>query len=380
MSGKVKRICFLISDTGGGHRAAARAIAAALELRYPGEFSFDQIDVFREYTPSPWRYAPEIYPRWIRYSPRSYGLVLWWGGDVLMQGPLRVDGSLRFMRHRFQRLLDDHSPEVLVVLHGAFTRFVVVAREALGVSIPIVTVVTDLAKPHRGWYHPRVDRCLVPCEPAYRRGLAVGVPRERLRIVGHPAHPKFAMCKASREEARRNLGWDEKLPAVLLLGGGEGMGGLGEIAQAIDAAQTGVHLAVVCGRNERLQEKLTSRNWHGPVDIYGFVDGMEVMMRAADLLITKAGPGTIAEAAILGLPMIIYGAIPLQETPNARYVVERGAGLYTRRPQEIARLVARMFGPEDDTLLRLGIGVRRIARPNAAFEIAGEVAMVTGVR
>ncbi len=376
----MKRIGFLISDTGGGHRAAARAIAAALELRYPGEFSFDQIDVFREYTPSPWRYAPEIYPRWIRYSPRSYGLVLWWGGDVLMQGPLRVDGALRFMRHRFQRLFDDHAPEVIVVLHGAFTRFAVVSREAIGVSIPIVTVVTDLAKPHLGWYHPRVDRCLVPCVPAYRRGLAAGVPRERLRLAGHPAHPKFAMYKASKEEARRNLGWDEEEPTALLLGGGEGMGRLGEIARAIDAARTGVHLAVVCGRNERLRDELTSRDWHGPTDIYGFVDDMEVVMRAADLLITKAGPGTIAEAAILGLPMIVYGAIPLQETPNARYVVENGAGLYARRPREIARLVRRMFSPGDDTLLRLGIGVQRIARPNAVFEIADEIASVADMR
>ncbi len=370
------RIGFLISDTGGGHRAAARAIAAALELRYPGEFSFDYIDFFREYTPPPFRYAPEIYPRWIRYSPRSYGIVLWLGGDMLMQGPLKVDGAFRLMRSRFRRLLDEHAPEVLVVLHGAFTRFAVVARDSLGVDIPIVTVVTDLAKPHLGWYHPRVDRCLVPCEPAYRRALAAGVAQEKLRIVGHPAHPKFALYKTGKKEARRAIGWDADVPTVLLLGGGDGMGKIGEIARAIDASRSNVHLAVVCGRNKALEERLKSARWHGPTSIYGFVNNMEVMMRASDLLITKAGPGTIAEAAIMGIPLILYGAIPLQETPNARYVVENGAGLYIKRPQHIAQLVKRVFKPNDDTLLRLSIGVNRIAHPDASFNIADEISNV----
>ncbi len=243
-------------------------------------------------------------------------------------------------------------------------------------DIPIVTVVTDLAKPHLGWYHPRVDRCLVPCEPAYRRALAAGVAQEKLRIVGHPAHPKFALYKTGKKEARRAIGWDADVPTVLLLGGGDGMGKIGEIARAIDASRSNVHLAVVCGRNKALEERLKSARWHGPTSIYGFVNNMEVMMRASDLLITKAGPGTIAEAAIMGIPLILYGAIPLQETPNARYVVENGAGLYIKRPQHIAQLVKRVFKPNDDTLLRLSIGVNRIAHPDASFNIADEISNV----
>ena len=377
----MNKVGFLISDTGGGHRAAARAIAAALELQYPREFSFDYIDVFREYTPPPWRYAPQIYPRWIRYSPRSYGVILWWGGDVLMRGPLRRDMPLRVMRARFRRLLDEHTPDIIVVLHGAFPRFVAAARDALKVEVPIITVVTDLAKPHLGWYDPRVDRCLVPCAPAYARGLAAGVPPEKLRIVGHPAHPKFMLYTADKRTARRTLGWNEEIPTVLLLGGGDGMGEIKEIAQAIDAARPEVHLVIICGRNHALQTRLSARVWHVATDVYGFIDNMEVMMRAADLLITKAGPGTIAEAAISGIPMIIYGAIPLQETPNAHYVVKNGAGLYSRRPTEIARLVQKLLSDKNAGMLsRLAAGARRIAQPNAAFAIAEEIAQLTTSR
>ena len=70
----MKRVTFLISDTGGGHRAAARAIESALTHRFPGDFETSYVDVFREYTPPPMRYAPEIYPRWVKESVATYGL------------------------------------------------------------------------------------------------------------------------------------------------------------------------------------------------------------------------------------------------------------------------------------------------------------------
>ncbi len=373
MSGDVKRVGFLISATGGGHKAAADAISAGLEHRYPGRFKFDYIDLFREYTPPPWRYAPEIYPRWVHYNVASYS-AFFWSSERLLRSPLGRDAALaRIARHRIARLMEDHHPDILVVLHGAFTRFAVAARPALGVSIPIITVITDLAKPHLGWYHPGVDRCLVPCEPAYHRGIAAGVPPEKLRIVGHPAHPKFALYTESKTDARQRLGWDKELPTVLLVGGGEGMGRIADTAVAIDRARLGAHLVVVCGHNEALRTRLSARQWHEPTDVYGFVGNMEVMMRAADVLITKAGPGTIAEAAISGLPMILNGAIPLQESPNIGFVVHNHAGVYAKRPERIVAVLQRWL--EDETVrVQYVAGAEKIAYPNAAFTIADEIA------
>ena len=65
----MQRVVFLMSDTGGGHRAAADAIRAALDLRYPEQYAVELVDVYRRYTPFPFKYLPEIYPRWVNYEP-----------------------------------------------------------------------------------------------------------------------------------------------------------------------------------------------------------------------------------------------------------------------------------------------------------------------
>ena len=60
------------------------------------------------------------------------------------------------------------------------------------------------------------------------------------------------------------------------------------------------------------------------VSMQGFVDNMEEWMAACDIVITKAGPGTIAESLIMGLPILLNGFVPCQEAGNVPYVVDNG--------------------------------------------------------
>jgi UDP-N-acetylglucosamine:LPS N-acetylglucosamine transferase len=143
----------------------------------------------------------------VKHSITTYGWYFQFF-DQIMQLPLaRNTLPMLIAEDTVRKLLDDYQPDVIVVLHGAFSRFVMAARYRLGSTIPIITVITDLAKPHVAWYHPSVDRCLVPCKAAYNRGLKLGVPPSKLRLVGPPAHPKFALYQKSRQEARRELNW-----------------------------------------------------------------------------------------------------------------------------------------------------------------------------
>jgi len=370
----MKRIIFLMSDTGGGHRAAGRAIEAALAITHPGQFETHYVDVFREYTPPPMKYAPEIYPKWVKHSIKTYGWYFQFF-DQLMQLPLtRSTLPMLIAEDSVKKLLTDYEPDILIVLHGAFSRFVVGARNRLHFNIPIMTVITDLARPHVAWYHPGVDRCLVPCQEAFTRGVKLGVAPGKMRVVGHPAHPKFTLYRGTKQEARRTLNWTPDRPTILMLGGGEGMGDMEAIADAINRRALDAQLAIVCGRNKALRTALQAVAWNQQTHIYGFVDNIEVMMRAADVLITKAGPGTIAEAAISGLPMILSDAIPYQESPNIGFVVNHQAGVFEPDPEGIAALLARWFSPGDTTLRTLAENTRRIAYPNATFDIASEIA------
>jgi 1,2-diacylglycerol 3-beta-galactosyltransferase len=113
---------------------------------------------------------------------------------------------------------------------------------------------------------------------------------------------------------RQELDLDESLPTVLMVGGGDGMGGIKQIAKALgeklgqSSDSPAYQMVVVCGNNKQAQESLSSQNWGSGVKvrILGFVNNMDEWMNASDALVTKAGPGTIAEASICGLPCMLF--------------------------------------------------------------------------
>jgi 1,2-diacylglycerol 3-beta-galactosyltransferase len=93
-------------------------------------------------------------------------------------------------------------------------------------------------------------------------------------------------------------------------------------------------------------------------------------MRAADFLVTKAGPGTISEALIAGLPMVIYSRLPGQEDGNVTYVVSEGAGVWAPRPEQIVSALQNWIkNPQERT--RVAAACQRLARPQAARQVAG---------
>lgn len=80
---------------------------------------------------------------------------------------------------------------------------------------------------------------------------------------------------------------------------------------------------VICGKNEVVKRDLEAAQWpdNSRVLVRGFVKNMDEWMGAVDTLVTKAGPGTIAEATIRGLPVMLSGYLPGQEEGNVPYVV-----------------------------------------------------------
>jgi 1,2-diacylglycerol 3-beta-galactosyltransferase len=229
-------------------------------------------------------------------------------------------------------------------------------------------VVTDLITAPNFWFHHRVDVCVVPTEEVQHSALLNGLDEEQVRLLGLPVGKKFGE-PAEKNELRRLLGWPLDRKVVLLIGGGEGMGPLYDTARGIAYTSPESAIAVVAGRNWKLKRRLEGASWEVPVAIYGFVTNMADLMRAADILVTKAGPGTICEALNAGLPMVLYSRIPGQEDGNVRYVVEEGAGRWAPASERTAQAVRKwIVNPE--VREKAAAACRRIARPNAASEIA----------
>ncbi len=365
-------ILFLMSDTGGGHRAACRAIEAALAARYPGLFTTELVDVWKDYMPFPLNTAPTTYSRWVNTSPGSYS-AQFWVADRMFRSRTASSLYCSQLYPNMKRLYEQHPADIVVCAHSVFVRPAVHALRHVRPDRPYLTVITDYAWPTVLWYDARADRTLVPTRPAYERGLALGVPPERLKLTGAPVHPKFTDLKLTKREARAELGWDPDATIVLIVGGGDGMGPLLATARAVDSRRVNCELILIAGRNEALKASLERNTWKHRTRIYGFVNNVQVFMRAADLLITKAGPATITEAATVGLPMVLSGAIQHQETPNAKYVVEQGAGVYSPGPKRVAGSVEALLANGGKELHRLAEGVRKLAEPDSVWKIAAEI-------
>jgi 1,2-diacylglycerol 3-beta-galactosyltransferase len=148
---------------------------------------------------------------------------------------------------------------------------------------------------------------------------------------------------------------------------------------AIAQANLPITLVVVAGRNAALKEHLKARQWPLPTLIYGFVNEMPDFMRAADILLTKAGPGTISEALIAGLPMILYSRLPGQEDGNVDFVISEGVGVWAPSTGDIIHaLKSWIIHPEQRLLV--AEACYQAARPMAAREIARILANRLGIQ
>lgn len=369
-----KRVLFLFSDTGGGHRSAFQAIQDAMTILYGDAVEFDAVDVLRELK-WPLNKQPDLYPVVVNTSKLLWAL-MYHSFDGKHRARLARQFIYRNNRKILRRVVRDHPADVVVCTHSVIANPTFRAFLTLDERPPFLTVVTDLVTTPSFWYDPRVDYCFVPTETAYRRGLRLGMSSSQMQITGLPVNPHFIESMTSKREARSGFGFDPELPAVLFVAGGEGMGTIYKMVKALDAQPRNVQIVVVCGRNEDLRTKLESRVWTNARHIFGFVTNhheMPRLMAASDIIVTKAGPSTISEAAIAGLPMIISDRIPGQESGNVKLVQENDAGVYLPKPEKVVSKIIDWLGEGPEMLARRSANARRIARPNAVWEIAEAV-------
>ena len=370
----IPHILFLFSDTGGGHRSAAEAIIEAIHLQYGDQISTEMVDIIKQYGPPLINKLPDLYPRIVRV-PRAWGL-----GYRLSDGHRRARlltaSAWPYVRRSIRALIEQKPSDLIVSVHPLATAPVL---RALGRERPpFITVVTDLVTTHALWYHRRTDLCIVPTEEARLRGLQNGLKPEQLKTIGLPVADRFCQPASSQEALRKQYGWPRDRKLILLVGGGEGMGPLEKTAHTIAEAHLPVALAVITGRNASLKARLEAQKWPMPVFIYGFVHDMPDFMRAADILVTKAGPGTISEALIAGLPIVMYSRLPGQEDGNVTYVVSEGAGVWAPQPDDIVTAI-RTWITSSGKYAQAASACQRLARPQAARDIAALLAEWVGV-
>jgi 1,2-diacylglycerol 3-beta-galactosyltransferase len=365
--GNKPSILFAISDTGGGHRAGAEGISAALQQLVGDEIDIHIVDILTSTNFPIVRDAPDLYnqlsTRWLPVYDFFYQLT---------DGRRRVDLLTQFVYLRAHRhimqVLEDTRPTLVVSVHPLANRLIGNTRRQYRLSFRFLTVVTDLASLHSAWADPSTELCIVPTQEAFKRLKHVGMPAEKMHVTGFPVHPKFTNYSKTQEQTRKDLGIAEEPFTVLLTSGGVGSGNLRELVIELDQAYPDIQFLVITGRNTQLRQELEAADLGENVRLYGFVSNMEEMMAASDIVITKAGPGTLMEALVMRKPVIVTQAVGMQEQGNIDLVLNYELGAFCPTPDRIIPAIAELRDPEvyQATMQRLDHAVPR----DGAFQIA----------
>lgn len=344
MEHKIPRVLFAISDTGGGHRSAAIAMKAAVEQLANGSVECYIVDMLTSTGLPIARSAPEVYD-----NLRNRWLPVFDFGFRLTDGRRRVDmltWMLYFSAHRnILRVLEEIQPTMVVSVHPLTNRFIANTRRVYRLSFHFVTVVTDLVTLHASWADPQAELTIVPTEEAYDRQIKVGIPSEKIIRTGFPIHPKFAIYNSTREEARTRLELPLDRFTVLVTSGGVDSSQARELVQRLAKEYPDQQFLIVTGKNAELKAELEHLGLGDHVRIYGFVNNMEELMGASDLVITKAGPGTLMEALVIGRPVIVTEAIGMQERGNIDFVLNHELGVFCPTVDRIVPTIAELMDP-----------------------------------
>ena len=376
----MKKVHILFHDAGGGHRNAAVALQTVLAQQHrPWQVELvqfqeltDKLDVLRRFTG-------------IRIQ-EQYNVILQNGWTLGATVLLRVlQATIGLFHKPLVRLLEDfwrkNPADLLVSVIPHFNREIYESWNNVCPGRPFVTIITDLADfPPHFWIEPIKEQYIIAgTQRAVEQAKAIGHDDAHIFATsGMILRPDFYLPDDSDPIVlRAELGLKPNLPTAIVLFGGHGSKVMYEITERLDAANLAVQLSLVCGRNEALAKKLRARKWRMPANVIGFTKEIHKWMRAADFLIGKPGPGSIAEAMVRKLPVLIEcnsWTLP-QERYNAEWVLEKGVGIVLKNFKEVADGVSQMLEPAKLAEFRKNVSAQN---NRAIFEIPEILAKLLG--
>ncbi len=362
-------------DAGGGHRASATALISAARQQHRSwhinlinlRELLDPADMIRRLTGVR---IEDFYNSQLKH------------GLTIGTGPLlRITQMLiRQLEPAIIKLLARHwqrsRPDLVVSMIPNFNHAILQGlRQADAMrrrsETPMVTILTDLADcPPHFWIERQSQYLVCGTATAAAQAIAMGHASERVfRTSGMIVRPEFYRpMELNREAERVRIGLDPELPTGIVMFGSYGSSQMAAIARRIEVAGLKTQLIFLCGHNEKLRERIESMKLSYPFHCVSFTQEIPYFMKLADFFIGKPGPGSISEALVMGLPLIVErnAWTMVQERFNTDWIAQNGFGVVLPSFREIGSAVSTMLDREE--FLRLRANVEAFDN-RAVFEI-----------
>jgi len=377
-AGSKKSILIVSATVGAGHVRAAEALVAAAEsLSEPVTISHANILDFT--FPLFKKLYSDSYYDIVQSSPELWGY-LYNKSDSRKAGKSK-GGLMKLFDHfnykRYLEKLSEIKPDAVICTH--FLPYLAIEDDisAPGWKIPFFTVPTDYYV-HSLWISRAISRYYAATDEAAWSIKTHGIPEKNISVTGIPIMPQFG-SPMSREAARKLLDLPPQSFTILILSGGYGIGVVDELTASVvrflaTDGRRQYQLIVVCGKNKALYSKLDRMSFPPNVQarLYQYIPFVDQTMACSDLVITKAGGLTVAEALARHLPLVILDPFPGQEGRNADYLVEHGAAISAHGFENLHYKLRRLID-EPGLLSTMRKRAAALARPRAAQEILEDV-------
>ncbi|HSU25980.1 MAG TPA: glycosyltransferase, partial [Pyrinomonadaceae bacterium] len=365
------------SDTGGGHRSAAQALAVGLQRFWQGESIAVRIIKAVEDSHHVTEKLVGLY-NWLLRNKQGWMKYLYWAVNKFRPETREFfhKRSIGYLRDLFEKWC----PHVVVSVHPLTQHiFGRILRELnLTSQIPLVTVVTDPCYGFwKGWACDDVSLYLVANDDARQQLLDYGVSAEKIKISGLPLHPKFREAnETDAQNARKAFGLDPDKFTVFVNAGWIGGGNIPAIFRELVRGELDVQAIFLAGKNEELRKEAEelAKTAKFPVKVIGYSDEIEKLMQSANVMVSKLGGLTTFEALACRLPIIADATTPPmpQEAGTVRLISKRGAGILLERSIDIVPTIRSLVG-DPQRYQRMKAATAGLSVPNSTERIIQEI-------
>lgn len=372
------KILIISSDTGGGHRSAAQAIADGLNKFWHGRsFAVRTIRAVEDAHHVTEKLV-NLY-NWVLRNRQHWMKYLYW-----LMNKIRPE-TREFVYKRCigvaKDIFEKWCPHIVVSVHPLTQHFIARLLKELGLAdqIPLVTVVTDPCYGFwKGWACNDVSLYLVANEEAKRQLIDYGIKPETIKISGMPVNPKFhEINEKDAQSVRRAYGLDPEKFTVFVNAGWVGGGNIPQIFRELVRGDLDVQAIFLAGKNEDLRREAEeiARTAKFPVKVIGYSDEIEKLMQSANVMISKLGGLTTFEALACRLPIIADTTTPPmpQEAGTVALLKSRGAGILLENSADIVPAIRTLLN-DGEKYANMKAATAGLTIPNSTRNIIDEIA------
>lgn len=359
-----RRILFLYLTKHSGHYAAAMAIEQAV-LRLDSHVESMVLDSFSHTNPVLSKVTLRAYLAALKAAPEIWEWM--YDNPEFKERTAKIRELLnRGNSKKLQFILRDFKPDAVVCTQAFACGVLASWKQRTGSAQPVlVGVLTDFVA-HRYWAHEKVDLYIAPNEDTKQTLVSQGVAPERVNVQGIPIADRF-LRPADKGAVYKSLGLKPGLPLILVMGGSLGLGPMKSVIRKLDKLPQPFYIVAVTGKNEELKERLDRKGpkLRHPTKIFGFVENVQELMDAAEVVVTKPGGITTAECLAKRLPMIIINPIPGQEAKNTEFLLGHKVAVEAESANDVMLFVDE-FLRNPAKLRQMRAAAHTLGRPQAA--------------